>query len=127
MHKYNLIAVPWFYFLTSTNKQRIILFVNYVTVCVCVSPKGLDNSEDPGLRELGGIPCVVLAHVLRRPIVVIADTMLRDSGGEGKTHNQQLIPFALPARNVQFFIHTTRGLRSVFYFKTFLMANNFIF
>lgn len=24
----------------------------------------------------------VLAHVLRRPIVVVADTMLRDSGGE---------------------------------------------
>ena len=27
----------------------------------------------------------VLAHVLRRPIVVVADTMLRDSGGEGET------------------------------------------
>lgn len=26
----------------------------------------------------------VLAHILRRPIVVVADTMLRDSGGEGK-------------------------------------------
>lgn len=25
----------------------------------------------------------VLAHILRRPIVVVADTMLRDSGGEG--------------------------------------------
>lgn len=25
----------------------------------------------------------VLAHVLKRPIVVVADTMLRDSGGEG--------------------------------------------
>lgn len=28
----------------------------------------------------------VLAHVLRRPIVVVADTMLRDSGGEGMGH-----------------------------------------
>lgn len=28
----------------------------------------------------------VLAHVLRRPIVVVADTMLRDSGGEGRLH-----------------------------------------
>lgn len=27
----------------------------------------------------------VLAHVLRRPIVVVADTMLRDSGGEGES------------------------------------------
>lgn len=26
----------------------------------------------------------VLAHILRRPIVVVADTMLRDSGGEGE-------------------------------------------
>lgn len=26
----------------------------------------------------------VLAHVLKRPIVVVADTMLRDSGGEGE-------------------------------------------
>lgn len=26
----------------------------------------------------------VLAHVLKRPIVVVADTMLRDSGGEGR-------------------------------------------
>lgn len=26
----------------------------------------------------------VLAHVLRRAIVVVADTMLRDSGGEGE-------------------------------------------
>lgn len=28
----------------------------------------------------------VLAHVLRRPIVVVADTMLRDSGGEGEVN-----------------------------------------
>lgn len=27
----------------------------------------------------------VLSHVLKRPIVVVADTMLRDSGGEGKS------------------------------------------
>lgn len=27
----------------------------------------------------------VLSHVLKRPIVVVADTMLRDSGGEGNS------------------------------------------
>lgn len=30
----------------------------------------------------------VLAHVLKRPIVVVADTMLRDSGGEGESAGQ---------------------------------------
>lgn len=35
----------------------------------------------------------VLAHVLKRPIVVVADTMLRDSGGEGR--NCTLVSFSL--------------------------------
>lgn len=47
----------------------------------------MDNSEDPVYESLEEFHVFVLAHVLRRPIVVIADTMLRDSGGEGKIHN----------------------------------------
>lgn len=44
----------------------------------------MDNSEDPVYESLEEFHVFVLAHVLRRPIVVVADTMLRDSGGEGK-------------------------------------------
>lgn len=44
----------------------------------------VDNSEDPVYESLEEFHVFVLAHVLRRPIVVVADTMLRDSGGEGK-------------------------------------------
>lgn len=33
----------------------------------------------------------VLAHVLKRPIVVVADTMLRDSGGEGESAGQPCV------------------------------------
>lgn len=47
----------------------------------------VDNSEDPVYESLEEFHVFVLAHVLRRPIVVVADTMLRDSGGEG-THTQ---------------------------------------
>lgn len=43
----------------------------------------MDNSEDPVYESLEEFHVFVLAHVLRRPIVVVADTMLRDSGGEG--------------------------------------------
>lgn len=43
----------------------------------------VDNSEDPVYESLEEFHVFVLAHVLRRPIVVVADTMLRDSGGEG--------------------------------------------
>ncbi|XP_058854589.1 OTU domain-containing protein 7A isoform X1 [Acipenser ruthenus] len=42
----------------------------------------VDNSEDPVYESLEEFHVFVLAHVLRRPIVVVADTMLRDSGGE---------------------------------------------
>ncbi len=88
----------------------------------------MDNSEDPVYESLEEFHVFVLAHVLRRPIVVIADTMLRDSGGEGKTHNPTTQSHLLyQLENVQFFIHTTRGFRSVFYLKPFSMANNFIF
>lgn len=47
-------------------------------------PHSVDNSEDPVYESLEEFHVFVLAHVLRRPIVVVADTMLRDSGGEGK-------------------------------------------
>uniref|UniRef100_A0A671T4M0 ubiquitinyl hydrolase 1 n=1 Tax=Sinocyclocheilus anshuiensis TaxID=1608454 RepID=A0A671T4M0_9TELE len=40
------------------------------------------KSKDPVYESLEEFHVFVLAHVLRRPIVVIADTMLRDSGGE---------------------------------------------
>ncbi|XP_055518790.1 OTU domain-containing protein 7A isoform X2 [Leucoraja erinacea] len=43
---------------------------------------GVDNAEDPVYEGLEEFHVFVLAHVLRRPIVVVADTMLRDSGGE---------------------------------------------
>ena len=43
----------------------------------------MDNSEDPVYESLEEFHVFVLAHVLRRPIVVVADTMLRDSGGDG--------------------------------------------
>ncbi|XP_064820347.1 OTU domain-containing protein 7A-like, partial [Oncorhynchus masou masou] len=43
---------------------------------------GVDNSEDPVYESLEEFHVFVLAHVLRRPIIVVADTMLRDSGGE---------------------------------------------
>ncbi|XP_048828852.1 OTU domain-containing protein 7A isoform X1 [Brienomyrus brachyistius] len=43
---------------------------------------GGENSEEPVYESLEEFHVFVLAHVLRRPIVVIADTMLRDSGGE---------------------------------------------
>ncbi|XP_062897864.1 OTU domain-containing protein 7B isoform X1 [Mobula hypostoma] len=41
-----------------------------------------DSSEEPVYESLEEFHVFVLAHVLRRPIVVVADTMLRDSGGE---------------------------------------------
>ncbi|XP_036399934.1 OTU domain-containing protein 7A-like [Megalops cyprinoides] len=43
---------------------------------------GVDNAEDPVYESLEEFHVFVLAHVLRRPIVVVADTVLRDSGGE---------------------------------------------
>uniref|UniRef100_A0AAY4DUS2 ubiquitinyl hydrolase 1 n=1 Tax=Denticeps clupeoides TaxID=299321 RepID=A0AAY4DUS2_9TELE len=43
---------------------------------------GAETSEEPVYESLEEFHVFVLAHVLRRPIVVVADTMLRDSGGE---------------------------------------------
>nr|XP_006007684.1 PREDICTED: OTU domain-containing protein 7B isoform X2 [Latimeria chalumnae] len=43
---------------------------------------GLESSEEPVYESLEEFHVFVLAHVLKRPIVVVADTMLRDSGGE---------------------------------------------
>lgn len=42
-----------------------------------------DSSDEPVYESLEEFHVFVLAHVLKRPIVVVADTMLRDSGGEG--------------------------------------------
>lgn len=43
-----------------------------------------ESSDEPVYESLEEFHVFVLAHVLRRPIVVVADTMLRDSGGEGE-------------------------------------------
>lgn len=43
---------------------------------------GAESSEEPVYESLEEFHVFVLAHVLRRPVVVVADTMLRDSGGE---------------------------------------------
>lgn len=45
----------------------------------------MESSEEPVYESLEEFHVFVLAHVLKRPIVVVADTMLRDSGGEGET------------------------------------------
>lgn len=44
----------------------------------------VESSEEPVYESLEEFHVFVLAHVLKRPIVVVADTMLRDSGGEGE-------------------------------------------
>lgn len=54
----------------------------------------VDNSEDPVYESLEEFHVFVLAHVLRRPIVVVADTMLRDSGGEGKLTASFLLQYS---------------------------------
>ncbi|XP_054637516.1 OTU domain-containing protein 7B isoform X2 [Dunckerocampus dactyliophorus] len=41
-----------------------------------------ESSDEPVYESLEEFHVFVLAHVLKRPIVVVADTMLRDSGGE---------------------------------------------
>ncbi|XP_013910932.1 PREDICTED: OTU domain-containing protein 7B [Thamnophis sirtalis] len=43
---------------------------------------GVEGSEEPVYESLEEFHVFVLSHVLKRPIVVVADTMLRDSGGE---------------------------------------------
>lgn len=51
-----------------------------------------ESSDEPVYESLEEFHVFVLAHVLRRPIVVVADTMLRDSGGEGKYAWSPLLP-----------------------------------
>lgn len=59
----------------------------------------MDNAEDPVYESLEEFHVFVLAHILRRPIVVVADTMLRDSGGEGKfTHNEMDVFYSSPRK-----------------------------
>ncbi|KAJ8398385.1 hypothetical protein AAFF_G00426400 [Aldrovandia affinis] len=53
--------------------------IHYSTNTNCT---GAESSEEPVYESLEEFHVFVLAHVLRRPIVVVADTMLRDSGGE---------------------------------------------
>lgn len=48
----------------------------------------VESSEEPVYESLEEFHVFVLAHVLKRPIVVVADTMLRDSGGEGESAGQ---------------------------------------
>lgn len=55
----------------------------------------MDNAEDPVYESLEEFHVFVLAHILRRPIVVVADTMLRDSGGEGRILNK---PYSVVAQ-----------------------------
>lgn len=54
------------------------------TPSLSLLPHSLENAEDPVYESLEEFHVFVLAHILRRPIVVVADTMLRDSGGEGE-------------------------------------------
>lgn len=49
------------------------------------TPSRVESPEEPVYESLEEFHVFVLAHVLRRPIVVVADTMLRDSGGEGES------------------------------------------
>lgn len=51
---------------------------------LCLLLSRAESSDEPVYESLEEFHVFVLAHVLRRPIVVVADTMLRDSGGEGK-------------------------------------------
>lgn len=57
-------------------------FLSSPVTAPCSAPS-MDSSEDPVYESLEEFHVFVLAHILRRPIVVVADTMLRDSGGEG--------------------------------------------
>ncbi|KAG5843043.1 hypothetical protein ANANG_G00184300 [Anguilla anguilla] len=62
---------------------------------------GVESSEEPVYESLEELHVFVLAHVLRRPIVVVADTMLRDSGGEGDVRAHPFggiyLPLEVPA------------------------------
>lgn len=53
------------------------------TLTAAVPSRG-ESSDEPVYESLEEFHVFVLAHILKRPIVVVADTMLRDSGGEGE-------------------------------------------
>lgn len=57
-------------------------FFNLTSHCLVVFR--VESADEPVYESLEEFHVFVLAHVLRRPVVVVADTMLRDSGGEGK-------------------------------------------
>lgn len=66
-----------FYTVWVSSRVNNCLFVFIVGFCRA------ESSDEPVYESLEEFHVFVLAHVLRRPIVVVADTMLRDSGGEG--------------------------------------------
>lgn len=86
--------------LSLESKKRIFLFFLFTELVVggilfrfvtpplqhspC-TPSRVESPEEPVYESLEEFHVFVLAHVLRRPIVVVADTMLRDSGGEGES------------------------------------------
>jgi OTU domain-containing protein 7 len=45
-------------------------------------PDTSDDKSDTVYESLEELHVFALAHVLKRPIIVIADTVLRDAGGE---------------------------------------------
>lgn len=90
----DLCALWWSSLLKVAERQMDqIRLRRHVQYCVLFFFSRVDNSEDPVYESLEEFHVFVLAHVLRRPIVVVADTMLRDSGGEGRLnathHNLQ--------------------------------------
>uniref|UniRef100_A0A8D0G072 OTU domain-containing protein 7B n=1 Tax=Sphenodon punctatus TaxID=8508 RepID=A0A8D0G072_SPHPU len=67
----------WRWQQTQQNKE-----VGYCSGMGNLPPQDVESSEEPVYESLEEFHVFVLAHVLKRPIVVVADTMLRDSGGE---------------------------------------------
>lgn len=63
--------------------MSLAAFNGPVVVVVVVVACRAESSDEPVYESLEEFHVFVLAHVLKRPIVVVADTMLRDSGGEG--------------------------------------------
>lgn len=70
----------------SSLKSKLKFRLCFAHAVICVLFSG-ESQEEPVYESLEEFHVFVLAHVLHRPIVVVADTMLRDSGGEGKNYN----------------------------------------
>lgn len=72
-----------------------------------VDPRSMDTASISSKRNvtyesLEEIHILALAHVLRRPIIVVADTMLRDMNGEAVSpinFNGIYLPFEIPAED----------------------------